>query len=687
MYMKKIYRPDIDGLRSLAVLPIVLYHAGISGFNGGFVGVDIFFVISGYLITQIIHFEIQTQSFSILKFYARRARRILPALFFMCICVVILSWYILLPSDFKNFSLSLFWTMAFSSNIHFWQEAGYFAGPSEYKPLLHTWSLAVEEQFYLLFPISLVLISKYFSRYINNFILSGFILSLILSVWGVSNEPNATFYLLPSRAWELLLGSILALNIVPISHNKLFKNLTSFIGAALIFWSVFTFSETTKFPGLNALFPCVGTFLLIYSNSNGQTWMGKLLSLKPFVFFGLISYSLYLWHWPLIVFLKYTIDRPFSVIETILVLLISVAMAVLSWRYIEQPFRRPDKKKPQEHFYYASCFVALTLVTFAFIGYYTKGFPGRWSSNVLLYDSVVNESYKRDGECSSISPEMVLNGKLCHLGQQKNSSTPDFIVWGDSHSLAHLQSFEKMSKEARIFGLFASNNACIPLLDIYLTEYPSANTCRQYNDAIFSLIQKNKIKNVFLISRWSVRAEGYEKGGGDTGPQPYIGDDVLRPTNSEENKIVFKNALTRTLSRLADNHINVYILEQTPEFNFNVPKMLARAAAHDKDLSLIGRPLEEHLVRQSFVKALLDELEAKYKFTRLDPTNKFCSNGFCLTNIDGHSLYKDDDHVSLYGAVWMSDIFESSINAIVKNSIQNPKPKTQINNQPRINDE
>lgn len=430
-YMKTVYRPDIDGLRSLAVLPIVLYHAGVAGFGGGFVGVDIFFVISGYLITRIIYSEIQKQSFSILKFYERRARRILPALFFMCLFTIVASWYLLLPTDFRDFSLSLFWTMLFSSNIHFWQEAGYFAGPSEFKPLLHTWSLAVEEQFYLFFPISLVLVARYLTRHINLFILLSFIASLLMSIWGVENKPDATFYLFPTRAWELLLGSMLALNMVPISENRLLQNMLAFTGVTLILWSIFVYTVETQFPGLNALLPCFGTAMIIYSNSKFQTLIGKILSIKPFVFFGLISYSLYLWHWPLIVFLKYQLDRPFNPSETILILLVSIIMAIISWKYIEQPFRHPSQVRPQKQFYYASCFVALTFSIFAVVGHYNLGFPGRWPDNVLQYEKAGVNTYARNRVCSAISPEMVLNGKLCSLGPH-NLNAPSFIIWGKS---------------------------------------------------------------------------------------------------------------------------------------------------------------------------------------------------------------------------------------------------------------
>lgn len=666
--MNRTYRPDIDGLRSLAVLPIVLYHAGVGGFSGGFVGVDIFFVISGYLITQIIHSEIQKQSFSILKFYARRARRILPALFFMCLFTVIASWYILLPSDFQGFSSSLFWTMLFSSNIHFWQEAGYFAGPSEYKPLLHTWSLAVEEQFYLFFPISLVLISKYFKRHINNFIFFGFIASFLISVWGIENEPNATFYLIPTRAWELLMGSILALNMVPISENKLLQHTLAFTGVTLILWSIFTFTVATPFPGPNALFPCLGTALIIYSNSKSQTLIGNILSIKPLVFFGLISYSLYLWHWPLIVFLKYQLGRPFSPVETILILLVSMAMAMISWEYIEQPFRHTSKTKPKKQFYYASFFVGLILATFALFGYYKLGFPDRWTDSVLQYAKASIDTYSRDTACSSMSPEMVLDGKLCIVGS-KSHSAPDFIVWGDSHARVLLKGIEKVSREEDITGWFASRSACPPLLGIYRADYPLSDRCRAFNDAMLSVVIKYKIKDVFLIARWSSRALGYEKGGLVMGPEPFIADDVLHPQNSYESKIVLKRALERTISKLNENGVNVYIFTQVPVFKFSVPKALAKAAAHNSDVTLIGRPLKEHLARHSFIKSTLDELETKYKFTRLDPTKQFCGSGFCRTELDGHSLYKDDNHLSSYGAVWISSIFKPPFERIASQDL------------------
>ena len=272
------YRSDIDGLRALAIIPVVLYHAGIKQFSGGFVGVDVFFVISGYLITLIITEEIKQQRFTITDFYERRIRRIFPALFVVILFCLIAGTLFILPSDFKSFGKSIMATTLFVANIFFWKKTDYFAAAAETKPLLHTWSLSVEEQFYLIFPIILLFIDRYNQGRWRTFLLTLAAISLILSVSGVYYYPSATFYLIPTRAWELLLGSFLALDLFPQIHKQRLKDITSIAGLMLISLAVFQFSDITPFPGGYALIPCFGAALIIYSGKNGTSLVGRIIS-------------------------------------------------------------------------------------------------------------------------------------------------------------------------------------------------------------------------------------------------------------------------------------------------------------------------------------------------------------------------------------------------------------------------
>lgn len=324
------YRPDIDGLRAVAVLAVVLFHAGISSISGGFVGVDVFFVISGFLITTIIVKEIRRGDFSLTVFYERRIRRILPAFFVVMLFSAVVAYSLLLPQDFENFGKSLVAASLSVSNLLFWRESGYFDSTAELKPLLHTWSLGVEEQFYLFFPLLLMFIARFFKQRWTLWIVLIAFSSLLLSAWGAKHQPSATFYLLPTRAWELALGGLLAMGGVPPIHQRFWREIEALLGLGLIVWGISALTPESSFPGLNALYPCLGAALVIHAGSSGPSMVGNVLSWRPLVLIGLISYSLYLWHWPLLVFAKYYLIRPLTTLETSTVVASSFVAAIAS---------------------------------------------------------------------------------------------------------------------------------------------------------------------------------------------------------------------------------------------------------------------------------------------------------------------------------------------------------------------
>ncbi len=339
------YRAEVDGLRAVAILPVIFFHAGFKAFEGGFVGVDVFFVVSGYLITTIILSDMNNNKFSIVTFYERRARRIMPALFFVMVCCLPFAWMWLLPQHLRDFCQSLTAVSLFSSNILFWQESGYFGVASELKPLLHTWSLAVEEQYYVLFPLFLMLLWRLRKRWIFGALMVVGALSLALAQWGAYNKPAATFFLLPTRGWELAIGALIAFYFLYqrehadlIKQYKKTSEVFGVVGLLMIIYSVFAFNNATPFPSFYALIPTVGTGLVIIF-ATSETAVGRLLSTKFMVGVGLISYSTYLWHQPLFVFARHrSLEEP----STALLLVLSVAsllLAYISWRYVEGPFR------------------------------------------------------------------------------------------------------------------------------------------------------------------------------------------------------------------------------------------------------------------------------------------------------------------------------------------------------------
>jgi len=352
------YRSEVDGLRAIAVMPVILFHAGIDVFKGGFVGVDIFFVISGYLITTILAADLAGGSFSIIHFYERRARRILPALFVVLLACLPFAWGLMMPGYLADFAKSLIAVCVFASNIYFWRSSGYFDATAEGKPLLHTWSLAVEEQYYVVFPIALLLLWRFGRRPTFYAVCVTAAVSLLLSEWGWRHIPSANFYLAPSRAWELLAGSICALwpfgsartdpaqasqapvTALPHAGISHANDLLSALGLAMIVFAVFFFDEHTPFPSAYALIPVIGTALiLVFATS--ATWTARLLSLRPFVWIGLVSYSAYLWHQPIFAFTRHYLMGPMPVPLGLALSILAIGLGYLSYRFVEQPFRKP----------------------------------------------------------------------------------------------------------------------------------------------------------------------------------------------------------------------------------------------------------------------------------------------------------------------------------------------------------
>ncbi len=378
------YRPEIDGLRALAVIPVVLFHAGIAGFSGGFVGVDIFFVISGYLITSIILNEQQKDSFTLAGFYERRARRILPALMLVVLLSAVAAWYLLLPAELVDFGESLASVGVFASNILFWTQSDYFATTSEFIPLLHTWSLAVEEQFYLIFPVFMIFTLAWTKTKRLSVLTLVAILSLIFCEWAWRNAPEANFFLAPSRVWELMAGVLCAFYLQQARDPKLLiRQLASLAGLLMLVYSIAFLDKSIPFPSLYALIPVVGTVLIIlFTDKN--TLVGKILSLPFIVGVGLISYSAYLWHQPLFVFARLNSMDELSVMTLLGLSILAFIMAFISWRWVEKPFRNRNWLSQRQVLWMAAL-CSLILISLGLIFVLGGGFDERF---VTLENSI-----------------------------------------------------------------------------------------------------------------------------------------------------------------------------------------------------------------------------------------------------------------------------------------------------------
>ncbi len=667
------YRPDIDGLRALAVLLVVLYHAGCSWVSGGYVGVDVFFVISGYLITKIIVTQIVEGNFSLKNFYIKRIRRLYPPLLIVVAFVLLFGWLYLLPVDYRNLGVSAVFTLFYSANIYFWKNrSAYFSPQVEGMPLLHTWSLAVEEQFYIFYPLFLVAVSKFFKKRSKGFyvpFLAGiFLLSFALSAASAYSMPSAAFYLLPMRMWELSLGGMLALNTAKAGGSSLTSNFTAFAGLTMILAPAASFTETTVFPGYNALFPCLGTAMIIYAN-NRENLVKKLLSTKPVVFTGLVSYSLYLWHWPLLSATKYFFglipDGSYRLILTADVVL-ALVLACLTYRYVEAPLRGIDFSSKPLRLIVPSFLCAAAISSAGLYIFKQDGIKSRFPSKVVKA-SYATEDYNPDER-----EYMNLNLRLIFLADIPWNKYPDlgdtdqkdylFAVVGDSHADMFRATFDYLAKKLNVKGKLLANSGNIPFIGVYRGDYPRWFKYAEIKRNFFNFIVKHKINLVFLCGRWAYYLKSYYKFEGKGLRPVIICDNATSPCSGhsfESNLAVFKRGLERTLKFLKEQNVKVVVLLDVPEIGWDAPKVLAKKYLLEHwgvrvQSKYFPPTLEEYYERQREVIELFEDAERKYGITLIRTYVPFFKNSKYVRLFDesGYLLYSDDDHLSIHGALF-----------------------------------
>ena len=618
------YRPEIDGLRAFAVIPVIFFHAGFKLFSGGFVGVDVFFVISGYLITSIILSEMEVGKFSLINFYERRARRILPALFFVTLICVPFSWMLLISKDMKDFAQSLIAISTFSSNILFWRESGYFNTAAELKPLLHTWSLAVEEQYYLLYPLFLILAWRLGKRWILALLTAAILVSLSLGHWGAYNKPHAAFYLLPTRAWEILIGIFAAFYLSRTSLNR-FNNKASntlgIIGLALIMYSIFFYNKTTPVPSLYLLIPTVGTLLIIVFAHSG-TIVSNFLSNRIFIWIGLISYSAYLWHQPLFAFIKYLSfdDHPSASIMALCCLLV-IPLAYLSWRFVEKPFRNKSFIK-RKNIFFLSIVVATIIITFGL---------------------VINKRIE------------VKNYNIGVL----NSASAKVVVVGDSHA-THLLYGLKKYFDSDISAMIFSG--CIPFynVDRYDSRFPPRTCSTAINNSLKDIENNQLINTIILSSMGPVYLTGEAFKGKD--PARVKGNGVVLITNPKlkDKWLIYEIAMRNTLERFTLLNKKVVFVIDVPELGFS-PRF---CHVNNSSLSIFGRSFKFRYGKEDCFVSRKDFNDRNDRYRKFiynilkdyptiklfDPTEIFCDYRKCHAIKDGKILYRDFDHLSIDGS-------------------------------------
>ncbi|HYF24002.1 MAG TPA: acyltransferase family protein [Caulobacteraceae bacterium] len=647
------YRRDIDGLRAVAVLSVVAFHALPPLAPGGYVGVDVFFVISGYLITSIVWREAEQGRFSLRSFYDRRVRRIFPALFFMLAVAGTAAVLVLIPSDLEEFGKTAAATTVFLSNVVFWLEGGYFAGPAHDKPLLHTWSLAVEEQFYLFWPIILWVFARASLR--RWFPLVFWILfagSLIAAEVGVRANSSAPFYLFHTRAWELLAGAALALGFAPPLRSRPLREAAAATGALLIAAAVFGFGRDTPFPGLTAAVPCLGTALVIWAGRDGDSLVGRALGLGPVVFVGLISYSLYLWHWPVLVLGRLWLNRPLTDVEALAAVAVSVVAAVISWRFVERPFRKPSTGP----LLLRSFAPALGLMAVLFLAgsalHLTGGLPGRAGPGVLSAEAAARDENPLTGRCH-VHGDALPPDEGCRFGPSGERAR--LLLWGDSHGNHYAPGVAVWAERARLIGRQATKSACAPLVGAeQVTRGAVMGDCVRFNARMLEQVRADpNLEVVVLAGRWSVFTETVPSAHED-GARAYLIDSQDRGLNREASRRVFDRALARTVDALLAIRpdLKVVVLGQTPEFDFEPSKCFARARFLGRDEAACAAPRSApSLERLSHADAALRALSVdRPRVTIVLPSGRLCDVGSCRTVKDDVILFRDDDHLTAEGS-------------------------------------
>ncbi|QWD66558.1 acyltransferase family protein [Polynucleobacter sp. MWH-Aus1W21] len=659
------YRPDIDGLRAVAVVSVLGYHFFPTWLKGGFIGVDIFFVISGYLISLIIFHALKNNEFSFIGFYSNRIRRIFPALLIILFSSLILGWFVLLADEYAQLGRYVVGASSFMTNLMLLGDSGYFDSAAEKKPLLHLWSLAIEEQFYLIWPFLIWTAWKLRFNLIFIIIII-LVLSLIFNIAIVQADPITAFYSPLSRFWEIILGGVLAwfcafkgahknpkkylsakyFHIVnkceAILAGAGWRNIQSLIGLILIVVSVFMFTKDLAFPGYWALIPASAAILLIVAGRDA--WVNRVfLSHPSLVWVGVISYPLYLWHWVLLSMVRGLEGELPSRNVRLSIIAVSVLLAWLTYELIEKPIRFKLYKKS------AIITLALLMIFTALLGLYVykdNGFEirSRHQKFSAYIDSI--RRTEMQAECFEIPYAYKISDKwFCELGDKQSAAT--IFAYGDSHALSLIPVLEQYALNKKIKILFAGTSGCPSLLGIQSMRRGNGietYNCRKLNDRIFSYVRSNGIKSVILANRWV-----YYSGSIVTPNEiNYISRDELEPINIESSRRDFSWALQNTIAKYSEIGVKVYLVEDTPRQLVLPRDILVKAGPSDVEINKFSVSRDLHEQNQSYVNAEIRKHDDKASIINFDKL--ICNLEICPLAKDGQFLYFDSDHLGVYGS-------------------------------------
>jgi len=663
------YRPEIDGLRTIAVVPVILFHAGFHLFSGGFVGVDVFFVISGYLITSLLITELEQGRFSLYRFYERRARRILPALFSVVATCIPFAWFLMLPEQFADFSASVFATIYSLSNFYFLDQVEYFAPNAELQPLLHTWSLSIEEQYYLVFPLILMAIWRFGRGKAVAICVLLFLLSLLVAEIGSRENAGKNFFFTFSRFWEIGAGSICAF--VVTRHTVKASEALSFIGLASIMFAIFFFDSTTPFPSLSTIVPVGGTMLIILF-AGPCTFVARFLATGPLVGIGLISYSAYLWHQPLFAFTRLaTLGEP-SFLLMSAISLVSLGLAYLSWRFVEQPIRRRHTPVLSSNIglWGTAGAIGIVFTVFGVVGYATDG---SWARNAALPSFVLQAKHDKNDYADCLRTFATFDAESsvqsCSAGP---ADAPLVVLVGDSHADHYAHALRQSADESgyRFWQLTA--NSCLPIDGLEARE----RDCTYYAKQVRNLLEDASPDLIVLSARWTAYLTGRRFDNGEGGIEKGPSDPFTIP-NTEVGSLAYQRELFKTFERgmydLLDLGGKLLVIYPSPEAGWDVPERYAKhyilgiGSSGNQKISTSWQRYKERNVNTI---KLLDGVTDN-RISRFQSSKVLCDSIIserCINTFGDSILYYDDDHFSNTGANFLKDALEEKVlNALSQN--------------------
>ncbi len=633
----------------IAVLAVVLYHFGMPGLSGGFAGVDVFFVLSGYLIGGLLWREhLATGRICLVDFYKRRIKRLAPAYFTVVIAATLAGWFILLPFEFREYGKSLIAATVYLSNVLFYRGEGYFDIGADSKVLLHTWSLSVEEQFYIVLPLLLLVLARWRHLFIGTLVLA-FVASFVSSIWLTPSAQTATFYLFPFRAWELLAGVLLAIYTAQSGQPKL-GSWASWLGLTLVVAGLILIDATRGFPGWQVIAPVLGTVLLLANGQQANT-VNRSLSNPISVFFGKISYSLYLWHWPVYVLSHYWRDGYASYLEAIFWVLVSFVLAVMSWRFVETPFRRMEAVSGRTVLTTLAVPTALALGVGALV-YTQNGLPNRFGTETRAHIDASGDFLQDWSRCERAATGPFAGIELCPIGPE---GPAEVLIWGDSHVRAIKEGLEIAAFKANTPATIIWHAGCPPLFGVskkesYATPAQDAACSAEKSQIKAALSSLQSLRHVLLVGRWAYYAEGAGIG---LDADNTIAINGFGGSNPAE---VLTRGFDATLADLKALGLDVSILQQLPEIPQYDSRKAARLLAHKRaDHTEITKratvSLGDVRIRQA------SAMKALENWPVIETWSSMCSDTTCSALNDGMSLYFDNNHIVNHAARAISERF------------------------------